>query len=164
MCGLAGCIGTKDVVTINRMLDALLHRGPDDRGLHAYGDTVFGHTRLSIVDVARGRQPILLKGGRSGIICNGEIYNAHTTGQWTAWRTSHRLLGFSNPALRRLPMYRYRMSSGLLELLIPKQWLGLKRTGLFENSQNRLNPTQFESLHEIHLPHSRILISPHSIR
>jgi hypothetical protein len=62
-----------------------------------------------------------------------------------------------------LPMYRYRMFSGLLELLIPKQWLGLKRTGLFENRQNRLNPTQFESLHEIHLPHSRILISPHSI-
>ncbi|MDY6954245.1 MAG: asparagine synthase B [Thermodesulfobacteriota bacterium] len=75
MCGLAGCVGTRDVQTINRMLDALPHRGPNDRGLHSHGKTVLGHTRLSIVDVAQGRQPILVKGGSSGVICNGEIYN-----------------------------------------------------------------------------------------
>ena len=75
MCGIAGCIGTKDVETINKMLDALPHRGPDDRGLHRTGNGVFGHTRLSIVDVARGHQPILANGGSLGIICNGEIYN-----------------------------------------------------------------------------------------
>ena len=75
MCGIAGCIGVRDVKTINRMLDALPHRGPDDRGIHTHGDTVFGHTRLSIVDVAHGHQPILADGGRKGIICNGEIYN-----------------------------------------------------------------------------------------
>ena len=75
MCGLAGCFGVKDQVTINRMLDALPHRGPNDRGLHIHGNKVLGHTRLSIVDVARGRQPILANGGSQGIICNGEIYN-----------------------------------------------------------------------------------------
>ncbi|MDY6987800.1 MAG: asparagine synthase B [Thermodesulfobacteriota bacterium] len=75
MCGLAGCIGTRDVQTVNRMLDALPHRGPNDRGLHSHGKTVLGHTRLSIVDVAQGHQPILVKGGSSGVICNGEIYN-----------------------------------------------------------------------------------------
>lgn len=75
MCGIAGCIGKKDEETVNRMLDALSHRGPDDRGLHTCGDSVFGHTRLSIVDVARGHQPILTNGGHTGIICNGEIYN-----------------------------------------------------------------------------------------
>ncbi|MGD8512311.1 MAG: asparagine synthase B [Deltaproteobacteria bacterium] len=75
MCGLAGCFGVKDETTINRMLDALPHRGPNDRGLHTHGDKVLGHTRLSIVDVARGRQPILANGGSQGIICNGEIYN-----------------------------------------------------------------------------------------
>jgi asparagine synthase (glutamine-hydrolysing) len=57
------------------MLDALPHRGPNDRGLHTHGGAVLGHTRLSIVDVAQGHQPILVKGGRSGVICNGEIYN-----------------------------------------------------------------------------------------
>lgn len=75
MCGIAGCIGRKDVETVNRMLDALPHRGPDDRGIHVHGKGVFGHTRLSIVDVAGGHQPILLNGGSRGIICNGEIYN-----------------------------------------------------------------------------------------
>ncbi|MFH1243693.1 MAG: asparagine synthase B [Pseudomonadota bacterium] len=75
MCGIAGCIGTRDIETIDKMLDALPHRGPDDRGLHVNGNSVFGHTRLSIVDVAGGHQPILANGGSTGIICNGEIYN-----------------------------------------------------------------------------------------
>ena len=60
---------------MNRMLDALPHRGPNDRGIHDHNNAVFGHTRLSIVDVAGGHQPILANGGRSGIICNGEVYN-----------------------------------------------------------------------------------------
>ena len=75
MCGIAGCIGVRDTKTINRMLDALPHRGPNDRGIHTNGNFVFGHTRLSIVDVACGHQPILTNGGSQGIICNGEIYN-----------------------------------------------------------------------------------------
>jgi asparagine synthase (glutamine-hydrolysing) len=75
MCGIAGCIGAEDTPTIDRMLDALPHRGPNDRGIHVLKNGVFGHTRLSIVDVAHGHQPILANGGASGIICNGEIYN-----------------------------------------------------------------------------------------
>ena len=78
MCGLAGCFGTRDQTTINRMLDALPHRGPNDRGLHIHGEKVLGHTRLSIVDVARGHQPILVNEGSRGVICNGEIYNFRT--------------------------------------------------------------------------------------
>jgi len=75
MCGIAGCIGTDDITTIELMLDSLSHRGPDDRGIHSFGKNVFGHTRLSIIDVAKGHQPILTNNGKSGIICNGEIYN-----------------------------------------------------------------------------------------
>ncbi len=79
MCGIAGCFGARDEKTINKMLDALVHRGPNDRGIHSFGDrVVFGHTRLSIVDVAKGHQPILAKDGRIGLICNGEIYNFET--------------------------------------------------------------------------------------
>jgi asparagine synthase (glutamine-hydrolysing) len=77
MCGIAGCFGGRDVNTVNRMLDALPHRGPNDRGIYTFNNTVLGHTRLSIVDVAKGHQPILSNGGRRGIICNGEIYNFH---------------------------------------------------------------------------------------
>ena len=75
MCGIAGCIGERDIETVNKMLDALPHRGPNDRGIHVNGNSVFGHTRLSIVDVAKGHQPILANNDRRGIICNGEIYN-----------------------------------------------------------------------------------------
>ncbi len=75
MCGIAGCFGGRDTQTINRMLDAMPHRGPDDRGIHSVNGAVLGHTRLSIVDVAGGHQPILANGNGSGIICNGEIYN-----------------------------------------------------------------------------------------
>ncbi len=75
MCGIAGCIGDRDIETVNRMLDALPHRGPNDRGIHEFQNMVFGHTRLSIVDVAGGHQPMLANGGSAGIICNGEIYN-----------------------------------------------------------------------------------------
>ncbi len=57
------------------MLDALGHRGPNDRGVRVVGDMAFGHTRLSIVDVAGGHQPILSADGKAGIIGNGEIYN-----------------------------------------------------------------------------------------
>jgi len=75
MCGIAGCIGIKDEKTINRMLDAMGHRGPNDRGVHSGDNYTVGHTRLSIVDVATGHQPILTEDGRKGIIVNGEIYN-----------------------------------------------------------------------------------------
>jgi asparagine synthase (glutamine-hydrolysing) len=65
MCGIAGCFGTKDEKTINKMLDALGHRGPNDRGIHSFGNkAVFGHTRLSIVDVAKGHQPLLAEDGQ----------------------------------------------------------------------------------------------------
>ena len=75
MCGIAGCYGDKDVKTVKRMLDAMEHRGPDDRGVYTFADAVLGHTRLSIVDVAGGHQPILANDGQTAIICNGEIYN-----------------------------------------------------------------------------------------
>lgn len=75
MCGIAGCYGSQDKDTINKMLDALTHRGPDDRGIHVTGSIVLGHTRLSIVDVAHGHQPILNEDMSMGVIANGEIYN-----------------------------------------------------------------------------------------
>lgn len=75
MCGIAGCFGIKDDKTINQMLDALTHRGPNDRGIHSTETMTVGHTRLSIVDVATGHQPILTSDQQKGIVANGEIYN-----------------------------------------------------------------------------------------
>ena len=57
------------------MLDALRHRGPDDEHLLARDEAVIGVRRLSIVDVAGGRQPLTNEDG--GVIAaqNGELYN-----------------------------------------------------------------------------------------
>ncbi|WP_319561143.1 hypothetical protein [Marispirochaeta sp.] len=75
MCGIVGCIGNGNKQKIERMVDTLHHRGPNDRGIHEFTGGIFGHTRLSIVDVKGGHQPILKNEGKTGIICNGEIYN-----------------------------------------------------------------------------------------
>ncbi len=75
MCGIAGCMGKKETKKVHRMLDALRHRGPDDRGIYEFSNGSFGHTRLSIVDVSGGHQPMVREGGKLGFVCNGEVYN-----------------------------------------------------------------------------------------
>jgi asparagine synthase (glutamine-hydrolysing) len=57
------------------MVSALLHRGPDDRDVKPLEGAVLGHTRLSIIDLASGHQPLSSKDGRYWITFNGEIYN-----------------------------------------------------------------------------------------
>lgn len=61
------------------MAAELVHRGPDDAGVHAEaeGDLAFGFRRLAIVDLTEaGHQPMVSASGRSVIVFNGEIYNA----------------------------------------------------------------------------------------
>lgn len=59
------------------MTDALIHRGPDEEGLWVDESkgAYLGHRRLSILDVAGGRQPMWTRDGKLGIVFNGEIYN-----------------------------------------------------------------------------------------
>jgi asparagine synthase (glutamine-hydrolysing) len=57
------------------MADTLRHRGPDDEGFFGESIISFGFRRLSIVDLAAGRQPMFAADGRVVGICNGEIYN-----------------------------------------------------------------------------------------
>jgi asparagine synthase (glutamine-hydrolysing) len=61
--------------TIERMRDSMFHRGPDGEGLFIEQGIGLGHRRLSIVDVARGAQPMASDDGRYQLIFNGEIYN-----------------------------------------------------------------------------------------
>ena len=57
------------------MRDRLRHRGPDALGEYSDSHAAIGHTRLSIIDLAGGKQPISLDQGRIQVILNGEIYN-----------------------------------------------------------------------------------------
>ncbi|HEX7325145.1 MAG TPA: asparagine synthase (glutamine-hydrolyzing) [Rhodanobacteraceae bacterium] len=53
----------------------LQHRGPDEAACFAGSDFVAGHTRLAIIDLAGGHQPVADPGGRRLLVFNGEIYN-----------------------------------------------------------------------------------------
>ncbi|MBI2217761.1 MAG: asparagine synthase (glutamine-hydrolyzing) [Candidatus Rokubacteria bacterium] len=75
MCGIAGMLGSPDPRTLDQMLDALDHRGPDDRGVYAADDVALGMTRLAIIDLGGGRQPMLADDGGAALVFNGEIYN-----------------------------------------------------------------------------------------
>src|SRR5439155_464071 len=57
------------------MCDAIRHRGPDDEGTLVSGPVGLGMRRLSIIDLAGGRQPMTNEDGSQVIVFNGEIYN-----------------------------------------------------------------------------------------
>jgi asparagine synthase (glutamine-hydrolysing) len=76
MCGIAGVLlrrGCADEGVLRRMGDALAHRGPDDLGVHLSGPLGLLQTRLSIIDLQRGHQP--MSDGPLTLVANGEIYN-----------------------------------------------------------------------------------------
>lgn len=77
MCGIAGIIDRPAAQSagMRRMLDALAHRGPDGEGIEQEPGAVFGHRRLSIIDLEGGRQPLVNANGTLWLVCNGEIYN-----------------------------------------------------------------------------------------
>lgn len=57
------------------MLDALVHRGPDEEGWHKTDRIAIGVRRLSIIDVQHGHQPVSDESGAVWVAQNGEIYN-----------------------------------------------------------------------------------------
>ena len=75
MCGIAGMIGHSDENLLRTMLDQMRHRGPDDLGVHLDDHVAIGQTRLSIIDVTGGKQPIYNEEEDGLVVCNGEIYN-----------------------------------------------------------------------------------------
>jgi asparagine synthase (glutamine-hydrolysing) len=81
MCGICGIAIPQgvnqdvDATTLVRMHDSLMHRGPDDGGVHIDGAVGLGHRRLSIVDLAGGHQPMSNEDGSVWITYNGEVYN-----------------------------------------------------------------------------------------
>jgi asparagine synthase (glutamine-hydrolysing) len=77
MCGIAGIIHNNEInyqLSIELMNKAQFHRGPDDNGVKQYKNAAIGHTRLSIVDISMGRQPMTSKNKNVCITFNGEIY------------------------------------------------------------------------------------------
>jgi asparagine synthase (glutamine-hydrolysing) len=79
MCGIAGIVGGAPATAVlQAMLAALEHRGPDDRGAHVGDGVALGMTRLAIIDLVTGRQPMTSDDGAAAVVFNGEIYNFRT--------------------------------------------------------------------------------------
>ena len=60
---------------VKKALGKLSHRGPDGSGILAKRSAILGHRRLSIVDIANGKQPMMSEDKKLGITYNGEVYN-----------------------------------------------------------------------------------------
>ena len=81
MCWIAGYFcKSNDKVNLDllkQMTRTLIHRGPDEEGyfVNDNGSAGLGHRRLSIIDLATGRQPLSNEDGSIWISFNGEIYN-----------------------------------------------------------------------------------------
>ena len=76
MCGIAGMLGGEvrpDALIAS--CDALRHRGPDGEATWAEPGIGLAHTRLAIIDLAGGDQPMFTADERYVVVCNGEIYN-----------------------------------------------------------------------------------------
>ncbi len=78
MCGIAGIAGqgpNRDA-RLRRMIEVLRHRGPDGEGFYDGELACLGQSRLSINDIANGRQPMFSDDGNLVLVANGEIYNS----------------------------------------------------------------------------------------
>jgi asparagine synthase (glutamine-hydrolysing) len=75
MCGIVGFTGPSDKEQLNKMVELVRHRGPDDKGTYSDGQMSLGHARLSIIDLEGGKQPIHNKYENIWVVFNGEIYN-----------------------------------------------------------------------------------------
>ena len=77
MCGIVGYVSSKKakLETIEKMANKIIHRGPDAFGYFVEGNVAMGHRRLSIIDLANGKQPMESDDGNLVIVFNGEIYN-----------------------------------------------------------------------------------------
>ena len=89
MCGICGLVVFEGTVQgnsipqrLNKMVDALMHRGPDDTGIDGDQSALFGMTRLAIRGLNDGRQPIIDRDSGVMMACNGEIDNHQELRAW----------------------------------------------------------------------------------
>jgi asparagine synthase (glutamine-hydrolysing) len=80
MCGICGLVyhdpqRRVESATVERMCRSIVHRGPDDRGVHVSGHLGIGIQRLKVIDLESGHQPMTNEDESVWIVFNGEIYN-----------------------------------------------------------------------------------------
>ncbi len=131
MCGIAGLMtldgNDADQERVGRMGDALAHRGPDGRGAYAARDVALAHTRLSIIDLETGGQP-LDDGVGAALIANGEIYN------YVELRARHAELDFATHSDNEVPLRLYPGAGAD----VARELRGMYALALHDRSENSL--------------------------
>ncbi len=74
ICGFTGRLENKEEV-LTKMMDTIIHRGPDSGGQHIDDEAALGFRRLSIIDLDHGSQPMYNEDDSIVVTFNGEIYN-----------------------------------------------------------------------------------------
>ena len=157
MCGIAGVWGSEQPTVVSSMLDALHHRGPDARGI---GDDLavpatLGHTRLSIVDLVGGDQPLFGPGGDT-LVANGEIYNSPTLREQLgpdrfSTRSDNETIlhllaqGGPSTSARLRGMYAFALASGT-ELLLGRDPVGIKPLYVGRSSDDLIFSSELKAL------------------
>jgi asparagine synthase (glutamine-hydrolysing) len=80
MCGIAGWFSRDPIppesrASLDAMVGAIAHRGPDGHAARLLEHAALGHARLAIIDLAGGNQPMSTPDNSATIVFNGEIYN-----------------------------------------------------------------------------------------
>jgi asparagine synthase (glutamine-hydrolysing) len=131
MCGIAGMMTTNGEAPPPAILQAmeatLLHRGPDGNGHYRSADVAFVQTRLAIIDLATGDQPLYEPGG-AALVANGEIYN------YLELRRELGATRFATQCDCELPLHLYRR----MGLDFPQKLRGMYALALHDPAAGRL--------------------------
>ena len=99
MCGICGIWGQSSPESVESMVNAMDHRGPDDSGVFHDSIVSLGMTRLAIIDLSdAAHQPMINPDGTVWIVYNGEVYNFQSERRELEAKgyTSSRLAGSPN--------------------------------------------------------------------
>src|SRR3972149_4935645 len=150
MCGICGIYdprGGIDIGLVQRMNEAIHHRGPDAEAVKSFDRCVLAYKRLSIIDLPTGFQPMSEETGSSWIVYNGEIYNykalredllsrGHALKTNSDTETIIHLYGEEGPgALHELNgMFAFAIwDEGLQRLMLARDRLGVKPLYYYEH-------------------------------
>jgi asparagine synthase (glutamine-hydrolysing) len=135
MCGIAGLMTLDGApppsAPLRAMEAALRHRGPDGVGQYRSADVGMVQTRLAIIDLATGAQPLYERGG-AALIANAEIYNYIELREHL--RDSSRPVAFSTQSDCELPLHLYRRH----DLEFPLHLRGMYALALHDPGARRL--------------------------
>ncbi len=136
MCGIAGLMtvdgGAPDEKVLQTLISALAHRGPDGQGQYVSGGTALVQTRLSIIDLETGDQPLYEQGVPEAeaavLVANGEFYN------YRELRADMPQVDFATKSDCEPPLYLYRRHG----LDFVQHLRGMYAVAIYDPSANQL--------------------------